>query len=284
METWSWIVSWVVTILTLTGNGFVIFLVCRKRHLRTKTNAFVVSLAMADFFVGLVTVPSLFVCEMTSECASQQYLPMMFIRVLFQYASGTNLCTLILDRYIAVVKPLKYLTFMKRRRVIQMISLSWGIPVTFIALVLPLRYNIKLPLAYNVTGGLYLTFELLVCAILIFCLASTLHVVCKQGQAARTQAKQLRFNHRLVAKTQGKSSVKIMAIVIGLFLICYGIYLQCSLELTFSKDPKCIDIQYKLPILILNSAVNPIAYAFFKRDIKKEFKRMICFVILKKCN
>ena len=30
--------------------------------------------------------------------------------------------------YIAMVKPLKYLTFMKRRRVIQMIFTSWGIP------------------------------------------------------------------------------------------------------------------------------------------------------------
>ena len=39
--------------------------------------------------------------------------------------------SLVLERYIAVVKPLKYLTFMKRHRVIQMVFTSWGIPFLF---------------------------------------------------------------------------------------------------------------------------------------------------------
>ena len=83
------------------------------------------------------------------------------------------------------------------------------------------------------------------------------------------------FNHRLVAKTQGKSAVKMMTIAIGVFLICYGIYLKCSLVMAISKDSSCDDFNYKLPILILNSAVNPLAYALFKRDIKEEFKKII---------
>ena len=39
--------------------------------------------------------------------------------------------SLVLERYVAIVKPLKYLTFMKRRRVIQMVLTSWGIPLLF---------------------------------------------------------------------------------------------------------------------------------------------------------
>ena len=54
---------------------------------------------------------------------------MMFVRVFIVYTSGTNL--VVLERYVAVVKPLKYLTFMKRRRVIQMVLTSWGIPFLF---------------------------------------------------------------------------------------------------------------------------------------------------------
>ena len=54
--------------MTVTGSGFIIFLVCRTRRLRTKTNAFVVSLAVADFCVGLSAVSSLFVCEKTTGC------------------------------------------------------------------------------------------------------------------------------------------------------------------------------------------------------------------------
>ena len=38
-------------------NGSVIFLVCRKRQLRTRSNAFVVSLAAVNFDVGMIGVP-----------------------------------------------------------------------------------------------------------------------------------------------------------------------------------------------------------------------------------
>ena len=48
MKNWFWILGWILSILTITGNGFVIFLVGSKRQLRTKTNAFILSLAMAD--------------------------------------------------------------------------------------------------------------------------------------------------------------------------------------------------------------------------------------------
>ena len=54
METWFWVLGWFLSILTMVVNGFVIFLVCSKRQLRTKTNAFVVSLAVADFGVGMM--------------------------------------------------------------------------------------------------------------------------------------------------------------------------------------------------------------------------------------
>ena len=109
METWFWILGWSLSIVTIAGNGFIIFLVCRRRRLRTKTNAFVVSLAVADFCVGLSAVPSLFVCEKTTGCDPEAPFAdrMDYLRWLFTYASITNLCSLVLDRYIAVVKPLK---------------------------------------------------------------------------------------------------------------------------------------------------------------------------------
>ena len=66
-----------------------------------------------------------------------------------------------------------------------------------------------------------------------------------------------------------------MAIVIVVFLVCYGMYLRCSLVLLLDLD--CSDEVYKIPMLVLNSAINPWVYAFFKRDIKKEMiKKLIC--------
>lgn len=68
MELWFWILGWILSILTIAGNGFIIFLVCIKRQLRTKTNAFIVSLSVADFCVGVSVVPSFFICDITGGC------------------------------------------------------------------------------------------------------------------------------------------------------------------------------------------------------------------------
>ena len=277
MKTWFWILGWSLSALTLSGNGFIIFLVCSKRQLRTKTNAFIVSLAVADFCVGMTAVSSLFFCHMSTGCNSED--PVIYIvRNLFAYASVMNLCSLVLDRYIAVVKPLKYLTFMERRRVIQMVSLSWAIPVAHRAV-----YGLDtfiLKTTFLIPVLVYLTvvfFEFLPCAMLIFCFVSMLHVICKRNRTLRSLAKHARFNQQVFFKTQEKSAVIMMGIVISLFLLCYGIYLRCSIVLIIFGDHKlCNDYEFKIPILVLNSAVNPLAYSFFKRDTNKEIKGRIC--------
>ena len=279
MKTCFWILGWSLSVLAVTGNGFIIFLVCGKRKLRTKTNAFIVSLAVADFCLGMSAVPSLFVCEMENGCkfSSISRAIVWGARNLFAYASVTNLCCLVLDRYIAVVNPLKYMTFMKRRRVIQMVSLSWAVSFAFVTVVtiyklLPEDHLIL----FHFSLCLVMITEFFPSVMLIFCFVSMLKVVFKHIRAARSLAKQLRFNHRVFFKTQEKSAIIMMGIVISLFLLCYGIHFRCSVIFLVKGKTSCNDTEYKIPVLVLNSAINPMAYSFFKRDINKELKRRLC--------
>ena len=276
METWFWVLGWFLSILTIVVNGFVIFLVSRKRQLRTKTNTFIVSLAVADFGVGMLAVPSHFFCSLTTECSprSKEGLIVTFVRVFTIYASGTNLVSLVLERYVAVVKPLKYLTFMKHRRVIQMVLTSWGIPSLFTLTFVSIKLS-AIDRARTIRGYVYLLFEIILCVILIFFLASMFLVVYNLNSRDRTLAKQLRFNHVVTrAKTQNTSAVKWVALITCVFLSCYGIMMRCSLLLLTGH--KCDnDFHYKIPLQVINSAINPIAYAFFKRDIQRECKRLL---------
>ena len=274
METWFWVLGWFLSILTMVVNGFVIFLVCSKRQLRTKTNTFIVSLAVADFGVGILAVPSRFFCSLATECTprSKERLIVTFVWVFILYSSGTNLVSLVLERYVAVVKPLKYLTLMKRRRVIQMVLTSWGIPFFFTLTLVSIRLS-GINLTQTVLGYLLLLFEIILCVILIFFLASMFFVIYSRD---RTLAKQLRFNHVVArAKTQNKASaVKWVALITCVFLSCYGIMMRCSfLVLTGHKCGN--DFHYKIPLQVINSGINPIAYAFFKRDIQQECKRLL---------
>ena len=116
METWFCILGWFLSFQTIIRNGFTIFLVCSRRNLRTKTNAFIVSLAVADFCVGLSVIPSLFFCDITNTCDWPQHLLswsswVNIIRWLLSNKSVVNLCVLVLDRFIAIVHPLKYINF-----------------------------------------------------------------------------------------------------------------------------------------------------------------------------
>ena len=243
MDTWFWIVGWFLSILAIAGNGFIIFLVGSRRQLRTKTNAFVVSLAVADFCVGLSVIPFLFFCG--SSCKLNGFSWLNLVRWLFSYASVMNLCSLVLDRYIAVVKPLKYLTFMTSRRVKQMIFFSWAIPVVVDILPLSSRISSKRVLKTIFIWLVIILFEFSSCIMLIFCVGSMVLVVLKHDRAARMLAKELRFNHRVPFKTHEKATVKIMGIVVCLFLLCYGIYIRCTiLGVVYSK--KCEDVEFKV--------------------------------------
>ena len=273
---WFWVLGWFLSVLTMVVNGFVIFLVCSKRQLRTKTNAFVVSLAVVDFGVGMIAVPSRFFCSLATQCTprSKEEVIVAFVRVFTFYASGTNLVNLVLERYVAVVKPLKYLTFMTRRRVIQMVLTSWVIPSLFILILESIKLS-AIHFAITMRGYLYLLFEIILCVILIFFLASMFLVVYKQNSRDRTLAKQLRFNHVVIrAKTHNTSAVKWVALLTCVFLSCYGIMMRCSLLLVTGNN-SCNDFYFKIPLQFMNSGINPIAYAFFKRDIKQECKGLL---------
>ena len=271
MELWFWILGWILSILTIAGNGFIIFLVCKKRQLRTKTNAFIVSLAVADFCVGVSVVPSFFICDITGGCkcaTGHRPLWTFGIRWLFGYASVMNLCSLVLERYIAIVKPLKYRTAMTRCRVVKMIIFSWTIPIIFVVIGMLLSLlSISAVVFVNISTILV---EFLSCSILTFCTASIIRVVYKQDSAAPSLGKVRRFSQH-----RDKSAIVMMTIVVGLFLICYGVYFRCSFVALF-LNITCNDFSYKIPLLILNSAINPWAYALFKRDIKAMIKRLIC--------
>ena len=270
MELWFWVLSLFLCILTIVGNGFVIFLVCRKRQLRTETNTFIVSLAVADSAVGMIAAPSYFLCNMINECISDKKASSFVINVwvFILYASGTNLFSLVLERYIAVVKPLKYITFMTSRRVIQMVLTSWAIPFLFAIISFAMRLNSF----HRLSAYFHLLFEVILCVIFIFCVASMFLVVYKNSKN-RILPKQMQLNKRFAkVKAHKTSAVKWLALVTFLFLSCYGLFTRCSLLVITGHH--CEDFRYKVPLQVINSGINPIAYALFKRDIEQECKRL----------
>ena len=100
---------------------------------------------------------------------------MLYIGTFIVYASGSNLPSLVLERYIAVVKPFKYLTFITRRRVTRMamVAISWGIPLVVIVVAVSIDriLNVK-EVPFDVTVLInrlsFMSFEVIFCIVFLF--------------------------------------------------------------------------------------------------------------------
>ena len=160
---------------------------------------------------------------------------------------------------------------MTSSRVIQLISFSWGAVAAFILLQSFLWVKSRGPLVADAFRWLVIIiFYAFPCVLIFFCFASMLRVIYKQRREAQVLGRQRPFNNR-----REKSALIMMSIVVALFLVYCAIYIGCVLKVITDECHGYIQ-RIALFTVILNSAVNPLAYAFFKRDIKKEIKKLTC--------
>ena len=123
---WYTYTSLTVSITAIAGNGFVIWLITTKAKLHNITNWFILSLAVSDLMVGLFITPLHIACKKLETC--DVYLKGVF-EELFLYESIFNLSAMTVDRYLAIVHPLKYASYMTTAGAVKTMAISWGIPL-----------------------------------------------------------------------------------------------------------------------------------------------------------
>ena len=284
---WFLILGWLLTVFIIIGNGLVIYLITTRRKLRTKTNWFVLSLAVAEFAFAPTYFPRRSVCWIYDEaCANNVIIILYCISIFFVFASVMNLCVLTLDRYLAIVKPMRYITFMTMKRVVLLISAAWS--VAFVGALIPYlalffatsaknRRDIMLYQLWMFLSSLIVC----VCVFLLFATARMFVVARKHARRNAALVTQLNFNHRIqhgrMFKPQEAAATKMVGVVVSVFLSCYLLDMYdtvCKLTESYTQN-ETLDMVFVL-LQLLNSAINPVAYALFKREIRKELKRLFC--------
>ncbi|XP_011186052.2 octopamine receptor beta-2R [Zeugodacus cucurbitae] len=119
-----------IIIAAIFGNLLVIISVMRVRKLRIITNYFVVSLAMADIMVAVMAMTFNFSVQITGRWNFGIFVCDLWnsLDVYFSTASILHLCCISVDRYYAIVKPLKYPINMTKRVVTIMLINTWVSP------------------------------------------------------------------------------------------------------------------------------------------------------------
>ena len=278
MNGWFNLLGWFLSIITATGNGFVVYLIAKNRRLHSPVNWLVVSLAVADFGVGAAVFPSGYLCSKIT-CNMRVFVAFYWF---FLHSSVTNLCDLSWDRYTAITHPFRYITCMTARHPRLIISLAWLIPLVIsLSLVLGM-YATNSHTAWKIlrlTGGS--AFDILACLLLFYGFIRVLFV-------ARGKAKDDLSIHRSVRSIEQSSSQSkfakrrkrpntalFLTAIVTFFLGCHTVINFLVLYITFCSDVPDIVPGILTLLLVLNSAVNPLVYAVLKQDIKRELNQLI---------
>nr|XP_054766042.1 adenosine receptor A2a-like [Lytechinus pictus] len=116
----------VIAALSVIGNGLVLYIYTSNSRLHTVTNYFIVSLAIADFLVGLLGVPFAILTNETLPHGSFYGCLIMLNFLLWLCGASTfSLIGVSLDRYIAISYPLRYNVFVTPLRAIVVIIVCW---------------------------------------------------------------------------------------------------------------------------------------------------------------
>ena len=258
----------------------VIYLIATNRRLRTQVNVFIVSLAIADLCFGLSYFPTFFTCEFYLPCDRQ--LRRIF-GAYFAFTSLTNLCVMTADRYASIVMPFKYVSLMTSKRVVTMVIFSWLFPAfCYFVIVIILKQFATEDTVNTFKILRVFMFQLIPCSYLLFATIQMLYIAHKHSKKMKTLAAQLKFNHPIHYRKPKDGfdvpSARFIGVVVFFTVLYYSIDSYLDLRFYFGTFQNTMDTEYALCLLfITNSAVNPLAYAVFKHDIKKEIKRLFCF-------
>ncbi|CAF0896683.1 unnamed protein product [Adineta ricciae] len=142
-----------LSIFTIMGNLLVLYAIRTEKRLRTVSNLFILSLAFADLIVGVSVMPLSAANIIVGRWPFSSVLCQMWLSV--DYVASTasifNLVLLSLDRYWAVVYPIRHFQNRSRKRatnfiiIIWFISFLWAPVVIFWSYLIPQHSHVNKP-------------------------------------------------------------------------------------------------------------------------------------------
>ncbi|XP_051880313.1 trace amine-associated receptor 1-like [Pristis pectinata] len=289
-------------LVTMFGNMLVIISISHFKQLHTPTNYLVLSLAIADFLLGCMVMPY----SLIRSIENCWYLGDLFCKLQASFdfmlcaASIFHLCFISVDRYYAVCDPLKYKTRITFHIVLIMILISWILSafVGFGMICLELNLIEIRDFYYKeifCSGGCTLVMGKLCSVIysivsfyfpgfIMLCIYTKIYFVAtKQARAINDITRQvhsIKENKNITSQTSERKAAKTLGIVMGVFLMCWTPYFTCNFLDPFiahTTPPLMFDTFFWLGYL--NSAFNPVIYAFFYSWFRKALKIILTFKI-----
>ncbi|XP_041949312.1 trace amine-associated receptor 13c-like [Alosa sapidissima] len=283
-----------ISVSTVLLNLLVIISIFHFKQLHTPTNLLILSLAVADLFIGLTVMP----VEGSQLIETCWYFGDTLCNIfpfIYSVALSGSLCSLVLisiDRFIAVSDPLRYSLKVTHNKVVIIVVLGWCICLLYMFFLLYDHLTEMEPhrtchgeclfttISFSwIVGDVFVSFivpcsMVIILNMKIFCTAKyhtkVINSVTERERAGNKDTMRSKKSSRKAEKTIG--------VLVTVYLLCYMPY---NLSI-FAYGPDSLSYLFKCLVWIvyLNSCMNPIIYALFYPWFKVSTKYIITLAIL----
>ncbi|XP_068185960.1 trace amine-associated receptor 13c-like [Antennarius striatus] len=287
-----------ISVLTVALNLLVIISVSHFRQLHTPTNLLLLSLAVSDFFVGLLMMPfkilqtggcwllGTVICGMSCYCS-----------FILTYSTVGNMVLISVDRYVAICDPLCYSRKVTVKRVQLCIGLCWACSVFYSGVILmdflkhPNRHNSCYGECVVIISFISGAVDVLVTfvgpiTVIIVLYMRVFVVAVSQARAMRSHVTSVTQQRSVcVTKKSERKAARTLGIVVLVFLICFCPYFYPSFagqDMSTSLDFSIFAVW----LLYCNSCLNPVVYALFYPWFRRSMKLIATLQIVQpdSCN
>ena len=256
----------IIAFLAVFGNGLVVGSFIRHSRLRTITNYFVMSLAVADIIVGTISIP-IWISMLLYSTGGKTIATVYNVLDLFAgTCSILHLVAISLERFFAVVYPIRHRNTSAKVYYVFLVAV-WVIPAAACGSSVELR---KTNREANMLF-LFIAFFVLPLLVILFTYARIWHAANSRIQPGRDSSRSMKRDMRIAVT---------IALVIGFFVIAWLPFFTVQLLLVFCQQcqPRIFSTDLLLFVKFMhysNSAVNPIVYAVKIPEFRRAFKQLV---------
>uniref|UniRef100_A0A3B5PV78 Melanocortin 4 receptor n=1 Tax=Xiphophorus maculatus TaxID=8083 RepID=A0A3B5PV78_XIPMA len=256
-------------IISLLENILVVAAIIKNKNLHSPIYFFICSLAVADMLVSVSNALETIVIELINS--GSLTIPVTFIKSMdnvfdsmicsSQLASICSLLAIAIDRYITIFYALRYHSIVTIRRALLVIASIWTCCTSTMVLICLIT--------------MFFTMLVLMASLYVhmFLLARQhmKRIAALQGNAPIQQCANMK-------------SFITLTILLGVFVVCWApFFLHLILMITCPRNPYCTcfmsHFNMYLILIMCNSVIDPIIYAFRRQEMRKTFKEIFCWCI-----
>ncbi|XP_053413183.1 olfactory receptor 6C2-like [Nycticebus coucang] len=283
MQILIFIYLFVSYILSMTGNLLIIILTLLDSHLKTATYFFLKNFSFSETLFTTVCIPRFLYSLLTGDktisynaCVTQ-----LFFAILFGATEFFLLAIMSYDRYIAICKPLHYVSIMSNRVCGWLVICCWiaGLLVIFPPLCLGLNLEFcdrnvidhfacdASPMLKISCSDTWLIEQMIIALAVLTTIMTLLCVVLSYVYIFKTIMKFPSAQQRMKAFSTCSSHMVVVSITYG---SCIFIYIKPS-----AKDEVAINKGVSMLNMSVAPMLNPFIYTLRNKQVKQAFKDLI---------